>query len=309
MKRTISFFAALTCISLLSLPTICTAQTCLPPSDISIALQVSVGDITGQPVDSVYVQWLPAPTATAYHYEVLIDGEIAFFNTTVTTQFNFSILPMGWNIAEVRLQTACIDGSESDWRAAAIVATVDEVYKIYQTGDCAELGVCSECLCHAVETLLEDTSAINGVIENNEYLGDYGCAPFLNRFLQSNIEQLMSVCPCFIPKQACYDSYPCNGFNCPSTGLREASSQTFSWRVQNNAAKGSIIIEYAINVPNNINFYMYDLYGNRIKTISPDDTKTVGQHRTEVHLPRQGVYVIELQVANTHEFKKIIALW
>ncbi len=289
----------------------CAAQSCLPPpADPIMVLQAGVNDAVGQTVDSVYVQWLPADDALAYHYEVWLDGTATLFNTTATTQFSFSLLPMGWNIAEVRLQTLCTDGSLSETRTAAIVATVDEVYKIYQTGNCNDFGTCSACLCQAIEALLEDSTTLNNLIENTDYLGTYGCAPFLNRFMQFNTATLIDACPCFMPKQACYDNYPCNGFNCSSTGLRQTSGEPYSWRVQNNAARQTLIVEHALQIPANWQLYLYDLNGYLLQTILPDlSQKNAGQYRNEIYPPRQGIYILELRINDVRKRQKVAAIW
>ncbi len=290
----------------------CRAQTtaCLPPPAApTLLLHAAVNDDSGQVVDSVYVSWQPATNATAYHYEVAVDGIALAQSNTTNTQFNFSLLPLGWNVAEVSIQTLCTDGTVSEYRTASIVATVDEVYKIYQSGDCNSLGACSACLCQSIELLLDNTTPDNQ-IDNTDFLGIYGCASFLNRFILLNQAQLSTDCPCFVPKQACYDNYPCSGFNCNSTGLREAVADTHSWRVQNNAEKGSIIVEYALNTPKTCQIYVYDLLGKPINTpTNPENKPYVGQHRAEIYLPNQGIYIAELRLGGLRERKKVMAIW
>lgn len=294
---------------LMSLSMWCQAQTCLPPNNIQIALQANMTDETGQTIDSVYVQWAaPSTGAASYHYEVLLDGLTLFDNTSNHPNFKFSLMPIGWDILTVQLKTICSNGAESETRAATIVATIDEVYKIYQEGNCDQLGACSDCICNAIETILDDSTAVNGIIENSDFLGNGGCAPFLNRFLQTNSTQLQSLCPCFIPKRDCYDHYPCNGYNC-ATGLRETANNQFNWRVQNNATQESIIIEYYIPQALAINIVVYDLLGQRIYNSMPDKHPIVGLHHTEIKLPRKGIYFAEIQANNMHEVKQVIALW
>ena len=299
------FIAYLSC---LLMPTLAMAQTCLPPTGISIALQAGVANNESQIVDSLYVQWSAIDSAVGYSCEVWLDDIFLFNSSTANNYFSFSLLPMGWNSLAVHVRTLCDGGGESAVQKAAIVATVDEVYKVYQQGECNSLNTCSECLCEAMELLLESAPLANDTIENSEFLGNTGCAGFLNRFLQFNNAQLQSLCPCYVPKADCYDNYPCNGFNC-TTGLRETPmGNNISWRIQNNMQQGYLLIEYAIPKPQTISIRVYDYMGHLVAYIAPEHP-LVGLHREELYLPRKGTYIIELQADNAREIKKAIALW
>lgn len=90
-----------------------------------------------------------------------------------------------------------------------------------------------------------------------------------------------------------------------SVGINEKTDSNFLLNLFPNPVKNSVKVSYILNQADEVSFEVYNILGDKIKTISAGKQIT-GKHETQINVEslNDGIYFIQLIIGNSSEMRK-----